>query len=417
MEDLGSEEFAAASAQMFTGLLAATHLSRPDDVAGVVAENAAAIGARTVVLYLVDYEQTVLVPVPGPNSAGRSILRIEGTLGGRAYAMVQVQDTDAGEPGFRRLWVPLLDGTERLGVMELVVPGSPDGVDHAMLTVCERYAHAIAQLLLGKGLYGDAFEFVRRRRPMTVAAELQWKLLPPLTFATKGLVLSGILEPAYDVGGDSLDYAVNGSTAHLAVFDAMGHGLGAAVTATVAVAAYRNARRRSLDLESTYAAIDEAVAAECGNGRYSTALLARLDLNTGMLLWISAGHPPPLLLRHGRAVRTLDVEASPPMGLQLGGDPPAVGVEHLQPADQILLYTDGLTEARTAEGGFFTVERLAEFLERQAAAGLPTPETLRRLRHAVLTYQAGALQDDATALLVEWHRGTERDILPQTVSV
>ncbi|WP_019874966.1 PP2C family protein-serine/threonine phosphatase [Sporichthya polymorpha] len=186
------------------------------------------------------------------------------------------------------------------------------------------------------------------------------------------------------------------------------------MTSSVAVSAYRNARRRSLDLAGTYATVDAAVAAEYAGARYATAVLARLDVATGVLTWISAGHPPPLLLRHGRA-KALETTMSTPLGLQLSTDPPTVGTEQLQPGDRLLLYTDGLTEARTAEGEFFTTERLAEFLERQSAAGLPTPETLRRLRHAVLEYQAGALQDDATALLVEWHRGTERDLVPETI--
>ena len=403
------------TARMVLGLLSDTHLSTADDLPRVLAENARAIGVVSLVAYLVDYEQTDLIPVPGPHTVDRSVLHIEGTLGGRAFAQLSVQDVEADTPDHRRLWVPLLDGTERLGVLELVVPGTADGVDPALLAACERYAHMAAQAIIGKSMYGDLFERVRRRRPMSVAAELQWKLLPPLVFATDGLVLSGLLEPAYDVGGDSFDYAVNGSTAHLAVFDAMGHGLGAAVAAAVAVSAYRNARRRTLDLAGTYATGDAAVAAEYGGARYATAVLARLDLATGLLTWISAGHPPPLLMRHGRLVKTLELPASTPLGWQLSDDPPHVGAEQLQPGDRVLLYTDGLTEARTAEGEFFTTDRLAEFLERQSAAGLPTPETLRRLRHAVLEYQAGALQDDATALLVEWRRGSERDMLPETV--
>jgi Stage II sporulation protein E (SpoIIE) len=410
-----SEPLGAAAADMFAGLLAETHLSTADQVTTAMVSNAEKFGLTSLVAYLVDYEQTDLIPVPGPHSAGRSVLRIEGTLAGRAFATLRAQDVPAEQPELRRIWMPLLDGTERLGVLEMVLPGPAEGIDPEVMAVLERYAHLSAQLILGKGLYGDVFELVRRRQPMTVAAELQWKLLPPLTFATEGFVISGVLEPCYSVGGDSFDYAVDGSLAHMAVFDAMGHGLSAAVASAVAVAAYRNARRQSLDLSGTYALMDSAVAAEFGDTRYVTALLARLELNTGLLGWISAGHPPPLLLRRTHAVRTLEAPTSTPLGWQLRDDPPPVGVVQLEPGDRVLFYTDGLTEARTSDGRFFTIERLAEFLEREAAAGMPTPETLRRLRHAVMAHQSGALQDDATALLIEWRRGGEQALLPETV--
>lgn len=86
-----------------------------------------------------------------------------------------------------------------------------------------------------------------------------------------------------------------------------------------------------------------------------------------------------------------------------------------RPADRVLLYTDGVIEARTPDGEFFTTERLADFLRRQDASGLPVPETLRRLRLAVLAHQRRQLQDDATILLVEWRKGSEQNMLPQII--
>jgi serine phosphatase RsbU (regulator of sigma subunit) len=96
--------------------------------------------------------------------------------------------------------------------------------------------------------------------------------------------------------------------------------------------------------------------------------------------------------------------------------PPAIARESLEPGDMLLAYTDGLTEARRPDGRLFTVERLGEFVERQAAAGRPAPETLRRLREAIISNREGTLLDDAAALLIEWRRGSERALLPQTVA-
>jgi hypothetical protein len=405
---------ATAAADAFAALLEDTHLSQPDLVADLVAEHAGPLGLEDVVLHLVDYEQTTLVPVPRRREpVDRPVLRIDGTVGGRAFAETTMYEVDAGQDGRRRLWLPLIDGTDRLGVMELTAPAP---VTDQLLIYCERYAHLIAQLVVSKNLYGDAFELVRRRRPMTVAAELQWTLLPPLVFATRGLVVAGALEPCYTVGGDSFDYAVDESTAQLAVFDAMGHGLTAAATAAVTISAYRNARRQLLDLPGTYAAVDQTVRGEFGGERFATGVLARLDLSHGLLRWINAGHPPPLLLRGGKLVKVLELRPTTPLGVPFGQAPVLLGEEQLEPGDRVLLYTDGVTEARTPSGEFFTADRLAEFLEREAAEGRPTPETLRRLRHAILAHQHGQLQDDATALLVEWRRDTELALLPDTVA-
>ena len=103
-----------------------------------------------------------------------------------------------------------------------------------------------------------------------------------------------MLEPCYDNGGDALDYAVNDGVLHVGVFDAMGHGLAAAGVAAFALSAYRHSRRRGCGLLETYAAMDDAVGDQFPDERFVTAVIAQLDLETGRLTWISAGHPPPL---------------------------------------------------------------------------------------------------------------------------
>jgi serine phosphatase RsbU (regulator of sigma subunit) len=228
--------------------------------------------------------------------------------------------------------------------------------------------------------------------------------LPPLTFSTGHLIISGILEPCYDVGGDAFDYAVNGDIAHLAMFDATGHGstggMRAVMLASLALAAYRNARRSDMDLTATYHHIDNAVR---DHDRYGmiTAVLAEIDQTTGVLRVISAGHPSGIVIRHGSVVKALPTPTALPVTL---GDkrPPVVVQEALEPGDQVLLYTDGITEARSPTGNFFGVERLHDFASKAAADNVPLPETARRLVHAILDYQDDRLQDDATVLLAQW---------------
>jgi serine phosphatase RsbU (regulator of sigma subunit) len=259
-------------------------------------------------------------------------------------------------------------------------------------------------MLITRSAYGDMIERGRRRATMGVSAELIRAQLPPLTFATGRLVISGLLEPCYDVGGDAFDYAVNGDVAHLALFDALGHGAGvgmrAAVLASVALAAYRNARRGDLDLAETYGHVDTVVRAHDRVGLI-TGIFAELNQVSGLLRVISAGHPGGFVIRDGAVVKTLPTPTALPVSM---GDlqAPEVVEEALQPGDHVLLYTDGVTEARTESGEFFGVERLVAFVVRAMADGLSPPETTRRLVHAILEYQNNQLQDDATILLVQW---------------
>jgi hypothetical protein len=402
----------AAILALLHGLLRRTHLSTPSDIPTVIADEARRIGARDVALYLVDYDLSMLMPVSGGAAGIGEPLSVAGTVAGRAFASTTIVRVQGEAPGQQRLWLPLLDGTERVGVMGMSF--DDEALSDRIVAACERYAHLVAILVVTKAAYGDAFELARRRQPMTIASELVWGLAPPLVFATDGLVLAAMLEPCYDNGGDALDYAVNDRMLHVAVFDAMGHGLAAAGVAAFALSAYRYSRRHGSSLLETYASMHEAVGRQYPDSRYVTALIAQLDLDTGRLTWISAGHPPPLVIRSGRA-RTLKTNPAPPLGVDSPSGPPTPAWESLEPADLLLLYTDGLTEARTPDGEMFTIERLGHFIEHEAAAGHIAPETLRRLRHAVIGREAAELRDDATAVLLEWQRNAETALLPQTV--
>ena len=245
----------------------------------MVAEPARRIGACSVVLYLIDYEQRLLVPVTGPQDQDAAPLSVAGTVAGRAFSTTTILRSSWGEARGQRLWLPLLDGTERLGVIAMSFEG--EAVSESTVLVCERYAYLAAMLIATKNAYGDAFETTRRRRPMTIAAELLWQLAPPLVFATERLVVAGMLEPCYDNGGDALDYAVNDGVLHVGVFDAMGHGLAAAGVAAFALSAYRHSRRRGYGLLDTYAAMDDAVGEQFPDERYVTAVIAQLDLGAG----------------------------------------------------------------------------------------------------------------------------------------
>jgi serine phosphatase RsbU (regulator of sigma subunit) len=183
----------------------------------------------------------------------------------------------------------------------------------------------------------------RRGRGMSLAASMQWDLLPPLTLRATHAVVTGLLEPAYEVAGDAFDYALNGDRLDVGLFDGMGHGIGSSMLTNLAVGAYRHARREGQDVPAMHQAVDAAVAEQYDRDAFVTGVFARLQVDTGALTWTNAGHPVPLLLRDRRVVGPLPCEPSPPFGL--AGVVPTVQVEALEPGDTVLLYTDGVTEA------------------------------------------------------------------------
>jgi len=400
-EDITGGVTLSSGERAFAGLLEACHLQVPHLIADLVAEHAAPLGVLRCVIYLTDLRQEVLTPLLGTASEGREPLGIDGTLAGLAYRVCKVFDTK-DEDGRTQVWLPLLDGAERLGVMELLVPE----LDETTAARCRMLASLTALIIIAKRAYSDTYAVARRREPVQLAAEIEWAFMPPLTFATDQVVISGLLEPAYEVGGDAFDYTLLDDTLHASMFDAVGHDLQSGLTSTIAMAACRNSRRAGMDLPDMVDTIDRTLA-ERFNDRFATAILLHLHLPTGLFRWINCGHPPPLLIRDGRVVKILDSGPirRPPLGLGPVFDFQGPGPEfheQLQPGDRVLLYTDGIVEARSPDGTFFGIERLTDFILRHTAENMPTPEALRRLMRGILEHHDDRLSDDATILLIEW---------------
>jgi serine phosphatase RsbU (regulator of sigma subunit) len=371
----------------------------PGELAPLVVHSAGRAGLADAVIYLVDYGQTRLMPVPYRGMSPRLPLGVDGTMAGRAYRTGEPVTAESADEATRRLWLPLREGSERLGVLEATVAAADAD---ALTQDAALFADLVAMLIATQWRYGDVFELIRRVRPMRLPAEIQWRLLPPTTVRATGVSLSGLLEPWDEVGGDVFDYALNDGRLHVALLDAMGHGLGATLLSSLAVGAYRNARRSRADLVESYEAIDIALATQYGRDHFATGLLLDVEVATGTVHWLTAGHLPPLLIRHEQAVALPPARPATPFGLRFSDGHPPVHTLQLEPGDRLALYTDGVVEARRL-GQFFTEERLADFVVRESASGLDSAEVLRRLIKAVLDHQHGVLQDDATILLLEWH--------------
>lgn len=392
-------------------IVGSSHLWRPDALASSVEAAVAQLGVRTTI-WLVDHEQITLRALPVPGRDTPQPVPIDGSLAGRAFARVESLPA-ATDDGDRRWWVPMVDGTDRLGVVEFVGTDLPESQDVEFVRRIELLAGLVGHLITTTSARGDHLEVARRSREMSVASELLWRMLPPLTATCDRAVLSAVLQPCYEVGGDGFDYTLDGAAAHLVILDAVGKGLPAGLACAVALAAIRAARRAGRGLSDQARAADADLAEQFPDARFVTAVLAELDLDSGRLRYLNAGHPAPLLWRGGRLVRELPGGRRLPLGL----DDPQVEVAEviLEREDRLLFYTDGVTEARTGSGDRFGLDRLVDLIERHAGSGLPAPELLRRLAHAVVDHQGGLPDDDATLLLVQWSTEAASRTTPEAV--
>ncbi|MFE4606329.1 PP2C family protein-serine/threonine phosphatase [Kitasatospora indigofera] len=390
-------------------MMADSHRAGPRDVPALVWRAGRRLGLSQVWIYLADVQQQHLVALPTPGEQidlpgapqGAEALDIDGSLAGRAYRTQAVQLAPAGADTHRVVWMPLVDGIGRLGVLRISGPV----LDETLLRRCESLAALTAMIVVTKTPFSDVFVTTGRSQPMTLQAELLWAFIPPRTIGTSQVTSSAVLEPAHDLGGDAFDHNLANHRLHFAVMDAMGHDLASGGASAAAMAAYRCTRRAGGTLADIAGAIDAALVRWIPD-RLLTCVIAELDVVSGRLTWTNCGHPPPLLIR-GRRVVDHALERSPhlPLGLAtgLGASPPQVHTAQLEPGDRVLVHTDGVTEARDLQGELFGEQQLTQVVVRAMSDGLAAAEALRRLVHKILAHQGQGLRDDATILLVEWH--------------
>jgi phosphoserine phosphatase RsbU/P len=197
---------------------------------------------------------------------------------------------------------------------------------------------------------------------------------------------------AADIGGDLYEALDTPYGTRMIIGDVRGKGIDAVRLASIVLGAYRHVAYERSDLRSIVADLDGAVSRSVGDEDFVTAAL--VEERGGTLTVINCGHPAPLLLRRGRVIPLEPAQHAPPLGFA-----PSVQlrVEHLEPGDRLLLYTDGLAEARRAGEFFPTAERAWALL------GHGTVEHgLASLESALVEWVRGRFEDDIALLLLEY---------------
>jgi serine phosphatase RsbU (regulator of sigma subunit) len=382
--------------------LRSTRGADPASVPDVVQRLAADVGAADVVVYLIDFAQTTLEPLPAraAHADVPTAEEVATTMAGRAF--LDQSPATAERPDGIRVWVPIVEGSDRTGVLALTVSEATDDV----LEVCEELGLLAGYLIATQARSTDLYNLYRRRRALSLPASMQWDLLPPLVLKTDRMVVAGLLEPAYEVGGDCFDYALNDTVFDLAVFDPVGHGVTSALIAALCVGSYRHDRREGNRLDQMHEHLDVTTARHFPHLAFATGQLARVDLDSGMMTWTNAGHPLPMLIRGGHVIKQLDCPPTLPWGLGELDKPTTsttVASERLEPGDGVLFYTDGVTEAHLPGEDQFGVDQLADLVGQHASDQLEPEEIIRRVVRAVLDHQDDQLADDATLVLFQWN--------------
>jgi len=387
-------------------LLAAVEAAPPvaavDVLAAALAE---AIGAREVSFLIADFSGRSLIRLG--HSGATAALRPEGretaervplagTPHGRALA-AQAVEVVVEDGGGARLFAPVTSRGEAVGVLELGLDDLP--LDQTVADVALA-AHFLAYVVIANRRYTDLFEWGQRSVPLSLAAEIQHRLLPGAFTCEAGqFTLAAWLQPAGEIGGDTFDFSLDRDALHLSMTDAMGHTMDAALLATVLVGGLRNARRRGVELAEQARLANDALAEQAGESQFVTGLVVRIDLPAATARIVNAGHPPPLRLRAGQ-VEQVELEADRPFGLEAGGGY-RVQALPLEVGDRLMFVTDGMLERDAAHLNIAAI--LAE------GAGMHPREAVQYLTQAVLETSGGQLKDDATALCLDWHGGLPRD--------
>ncbi|MFI5896924.1 PP2C family protein-serine/threonine phosphatase [Actinoplanes sp. NPDC051513] len=333
--------------------------------------------------------------VPGARQQDEEVAMVAPFDGGpqeQALRAQQVLVEQVGDQFVVR--APVTQRGEAIGLLEIALPAAPTD---AALEKVSRAAHTLAFVVIANRRHTDLFEWGQRTTPFTLAAEIQRRLLPAsFTCEADSFTLAAWLEPAASIGGDTFDYSLARDLLHLSITDAVGHGVHSALAATLCVSGLRNARRRGATLleqadTANQALIDNAPQSSL----FVTGLIGRLELRTGILAVVNAGHPAPLLIRDATA-HQVALTVNRPFGV-LRHQPYRATQIRLRPGDRLVLLTDGMLERDAA-----ALDLPARL---QHLSGLHPREVVRTLTDLVLEAAGPALPDDACLLVLDWHGG------------
>lgn len=355
--------------------------------------------ADSVELYLADYGLTVLQPVSVLPHTLQPV-SVANSPAGRAFgAQEPYVETQPGD--LVRVHLPVTVRGDRLGVLTVTLPGGEhaDGCLGELAEIAEVLGHEIVVAERDTDLYLQA----RRRDRLTLAAEMQWQLLPGRSCARPEYELGAQLEPAYAVFGDNFDWSATADRLSLYVTNGMGEGIEASLLTNLAINALRNARRAGLPLADQAALADQAVYAHYRGRCYLSVLMLDIELATGRVRAVDAGSPRLLRLRRG-VVERVPFDAQLPLGMFEETDYVAQEFA-VESGDRLVFVSDGVYDVASPGGEAYGDAALARAI--QSTRLLPAAEVPRAVLRELSGHRGRPVpDDDALVVCLDW-RGRE----------
>ncbi|WP_107487864.1 PP2C family protein-serine/threonine phosphatase [Streptomyces sp. M1013] len=354
------------------------------------------VGALDVTLLLADYALTVLQPVTHLPHTGDPVSAQEGPAGSAFTHQSPVVEV-TGDPATHLVHLPVTVRGDRLGVLSVRLPAR--AADVAGVLRLAEFATALGHEVDTAGRDTDLYLRARRTRRLTLAAEMQWQLLPGRGCARDEYVVGAHLEPAYAVGGDNFDWSTGADDLTVTVTDGTGQGIDASLLTSLTVGALRNARRAGVGLADQARLADQALYAQYGGKAYASTLLLRFDLSTGVVRAVDAGSPRLYRLR-GNTLEHMALQAQFPLGMfeETAYDEQTFRME---PGDRLVVVSTGVHGARSATGDLFGEHALSQVL----VATRPTPahEAARAVVAGLIEHFGSKdLAADAVVVCLDW---------------
>lgn len=352
-------------------------------------------GALAVDLHLADYGLGFLKSLDRPDDENQP-LSLHNSPEGRAFGSQEPGEQQVRHDDAVDHHLPVTVRGERLGILTVRLPQalSAPGTVAELARVADLLGHEILVAERDTDLYRRA----RRTSRLTLAAEMQWQLLPARACTAAEFAIGAQLEPAYAIHGDNFDWAADADQLTVAVTNGMGEGIQASLLTNLAVNALRNARRAGVGIADQAALADQALYDQHRGASHVSTLLLRFELETGRVGVVDAGSPQ-LWMQRGRLVRRVELEAQLPLGM-FQESQYAVQEFHVEPGDRLLLVSDGVYETVSPQGEVYGDRMLARAI--QSTRLLPAATVPRALLGELAEYRGVETLDDALVLCLDW---------------